>query len=209
MRFGEIYSQNRRKVVIHHTHLVPNIMDYLKPDDLVFFDDCLFSQYVFIKDNISNLKNKNIVCVLGCSPKAVRPNGATGWYDVESKTLHDEMNLEVVDAASNTTGKYINGFMSKNEIDELLVNDNVFLALHGCCHLKLETCKDKFAQISKFEGDLASGIKLFDEFGYKTDIFVYPYAYEPFLGNIILKRHGFRYVFAGTNSKRISLESLT
>jgi hypothetical protein len=41
-----------------------------------------------------------------------------------------------------------------------------------------------------------------------TDIFVYPYAYQPFLGNKILTEFGFRYIFAGENTKRISIERL-
>ena len=34
----------RRRLVIHHTHLLgKRIVDFLRADDIVFFDDCLFS----------------------------------------------------------------------------------------------------------------------------------------------------------------------
>lgn len=42
----------RRRVVVHHTHLLgQRIVDFLHANDIVFFDDCLFSQYNFIKEN--------------------------------------------------------------------------------------------------------------------------------------------------------------
>ena len=38
-----IESSKFRKIVIHHTHLIDNIIDLLLPNDIVFFDDCLYS----------------------------------------------------------------------------------------------------------------------------------------------------------------------
>ena len=35
---------SRRRIVVHHTHLLGNgMLKALKDDDIVFFDDCLFS----------------------------------------------------------------------------------------------------------------------------------------------------------------------
>ena len=60
---------NRRQIVIHHTHLFENVdvLSYLKPNDDVFFDDCLYSQYVFIKKNINFFIDNKIDCILGFS----------------------------------------------------------------------------------------------------------------------------------------------
>jgi hypothetical protein len=43
MKFFNIYMQKRRMVVIHHTHLISNIMSLINDYDLLFFDDCLYS----------------------------------------------------------------------------------------------------------------------------------------------------------------------
>ena len=65
----------RRRVVVHHTHLLgQRIVDFLHVNDIVFFDDCLFSQYNFIKDNENFFKEMTIDCVLGFS---------SGLYAVE------------------------------------------------------------------------------------------------------------------------------
>lgn len=208
MRFGNIYSQNRRMVVIHHTHLIKNIVGLLNQKDLVFFDDCLFSQYIFLKNNIEQLKKKDIMCVLGLSPKAVRPIGNPGVYAVESAVLHNQLNAEVQTIDDEITGEYINGFMTIDEVKELLTDETVFLALHGCCHLKLENEKTQIMQGVKFRRDIKDGVEKLAEFGLSTDIFVYPYAHEPFIGRKVLSEFGFRYIFAGKDSKRISLETI-
>ena len=42
-----------------------------------------------------------------------------------------------------------------------------------------------------------------------TDIYVYPYAYDDIVGSYsYLKKMGFRYVFAGKDSKRTPIEEL-
>jgi hypothetical protein len=46
------------------------------------------------------------------------------------------------------------------------------------------------------------------EYNLITNIYVYPYAYEPCISQIYLKKRGFKYIFAGNNSKRIPIESL-
>lgn len=195
-------------VVVHHTHLIPNIVDRLKSNDLVFFDDCLYSQYVFLCENMETLRMRNIVCVLGLSPKVVRPSDAPGMYGIESAILHKQLNSQIKTCVDEITGTYINGFMNISEVKYLLTYDNVFIALHGCCHLKLEDELNRFKQTMLFKQDLVDGLKMFDEYGFQTDIFVYPYAFEPFLGSRILKENGFRYIFAGHNSKRIPVEEL-
>lgn len=208
MKFGNIYSQNRRMVVIHHTHLIKDIAGLLNQRDLVFFDDCLFSQYVFLKNNIEQLKQKGIVCVLGFSPKVVRPIGNPGIEAVESAKLHKQLNIEVHSVDDKITGDYINGFMTLDEVKELIADESVYLGLHGCCHLNLENEENKILQGMKFRRDVEDGVGKLTEYGLFTDIFVYPYAYEPFLGHRTLDEFGFRYIFAGNDSKRIPIEKI-
>ena len=144
MNFGYSYSRKGRMVVVHHTHLIQDIVSLLKEWDIVFFDDCLYSQYIFLKDNIDILKDMNITCVIGISPKALRQEGTDGFYAVESGKLHEKMNLEIKTRDDVISGDYINGFMCKSELIELLNNENVFPALHGCCHLKMDGTVEKY-----------------------------------------------------------------
>lgn len=77
MKLGTIYeygfeanrsSHKTKSCSTPHTHLLgQRIVDFLDANDIVFFDDCLFSQYNFIKDNESFFKDMAIDCVLGFS----------------------------------------------------------------------------------------------------------------------------------------------
>ena len=62
--------------------------------------------------------------------------------------------------------------------------------------------------VPAFQVSGAAVAKILSEMGIKTDIYVFPYSYEPFLSHTILKRNGFRYTFAGKDSKRIPIEEL-
>lgn len=150
----------------------------------------------------------DIVCILGLSPKAIREECNFGICAVESAVLHNQMNSEIKLFEDEICGEYINGFMTISEVRTLMQNDNVFLALHGCCHLHLQDISSIIEQSLIFKRDVESGIKALNEYGLNTDIFVYPYAYEPFLSRKILREHGFRYIFAGNDSKRIPIEEL-
>lgn len=176
--------------------------------DLLFFDDCLYSQYVFLKQNNDILKQKNVVCVMGLTTKAIRPENNIPKYDIQSSELHLLMNKQIKTYNDVVQGDYINGFMSLSEIYELIQNENIFLAFHGCCHLNLQEEKSKIYQTQIFRRDICDGVEMLKQMNLTTDIFVYPYAYQPFLGNKILTEFGFRYIFAGENTKRISIERL-
>lgn len=207
-QFVKYYSQTKRLIVIHHIHKLKNPLIHIKTGDLLFFDDCLYSQYVFLKNNIDMLYNLGVGCVLGLSPKAIRSELDSGIKDIESDTLHKQMNEQIKIYTDTICGEYINGFMSLKEINEILKYKNVFIALHGCCHLKLENVKSKIEQSKIFLNDLDDGIRLMKEYNLITNIYVYPYAYEPCISQIYLKKRGFKYIFAGNNSKRIPIESL-
>lgn len=107
----------------------------------------------------------------------------------------------------------LHGFMSVEEVHELLDLQNTYIAFHGGRHLSLESdVKNGMGKIDiamDFRMDISSGVKRFHDFGFDTDIFVYPYAYDFFISDKILKEFGFRYIFAGRNSKRIEIERVT
>lgn len=201
-------SKSKRKIVIHHLFKIPDPISLLRVNDLVFFDDCLYSQYVFLKRNNRILKDMRINCVLGFSPKAVRPDGNPGVEEIESATLHSQLNDAVLVPTDVAEGDFLNGFMTFPELVELMGDDNIFIALHGGCHFRLETIHDKFKQFDMFVGDLKWGMSRFNELGLKTDIFVFPYAFQPFLGVTILKNYGFKYIFAVNDYDRIPIEEL-
>ena len=209
MTFGEVFSRRRRMVVVHHTHLLKNITERLKRGDLVFFDDCLYSQYVFLEANVDKLSDMGVSCVLGLSPKAMRPSGNPGIYSIESGELHRVLNSNVETIADSAPESCLNGFMSEVEVKRLLDGDNVFLALHGCCHLKLENTVDKFRQPIVFRKDVEDGKHMLRDMGLDTNIFVYPYAYVPFLGDMVLRQCGFTYVFAGNGARRTPIEEIS
>lgn len=191
---------NSRKIVIHHTHLIDDIMSLLNDNDLVFFDDCLYSQYLFIHQNKQQLQAKNINCILGFSTQIYR---TTQIPIIEnSAILHDR-----VHADDNTA---FGGFMSLSELRELLCFDNIHLAGHSAKHLELEKITtSKLQQSQIFNKDITLMKKDLDALNLNTDIFVYPYAYDDFpCAETIVRINGFRYIFAGKNSKRIEIETL-
>ena len=208
MNFFEIYKSNRRMVVIHHVLDDDFVISRIKENDLLFFDDCLYSQYIFIEKYHKRLLEMNIVCVMGLSTKAIRPENMTGIANVESHVLHNEMNTHIKTMNDDISGDFISGFMSKSEIDEIIKLPNVFLALHGCCHLKLENINNVLKRMETFISDTYDGIKILKELGYNTNIYIYPYDYEPSIGNTFLRRVGFDFIFGGNDTKRIYIENL-
>lgn len=197
-----------RRIVIHHTHKISNLVNLLEEDDVVFFDDCLYSQYIFLKENNNTLKQKNITCILGFTPKAVRPEGCPGIVEVESNILHDWLNSVVLKPEDDVSGEMLNGFMTLSEVKELLLEENIYLALHGGCHFKLENIYDKFQQYDIFYRDLKWGINKLKEFGLSTNTYVFPYEFQPFLGVKILENFGFYNIFAASERDRLPIETL-
>lgn len=198
----------RRRLVVHHTHLIPGLFWLFQPDDVVFFDDCLYSQYTFLAENVDRMAEIGVDCVLGLSPKAMRPDGSDGMRGIESWRLHEALNSQVRSAIDIASGDYLRGFMCESEVRDLLLRGNVHLALHGCCHLRLETVENRVEQARIFSDDVDSGVKMLGDFGFSTEIFVYPYAFEPFLGERTLRSRGFRWIFAGNKTRRIPVEEL-
>ena len=191
---------NSRKIVIHHTHLIKDIMSLLKDDDIVFFDDCLYSQYLFIKKYIQELQLKNITCILGFSTRILRSSQKP--LIQHSAILHNNIHSNILDAYS--------GFMTIDEIQELLQFCNVYLAGHGAKHLNLEKMNlSKIQQTKLFAEDISIMKKDLDKLQLDTNIFVYPYTYYDFpCANTILKNNGFKHIFGYKDTMRISIENL-
>lgn len=204
---------HKRRVVIHHTHLLGlKILEHLNKNDLVFFDDCLYSQYLFIKNNIQFFLDKNIKCILGFSSGLYASEDEQNQIsDVCSDVLHNECNLNIktiIDAdVFRHSLKAMSGFMKISQIKELLSYDFCYLALHGCCHLNLDKTKRFLDKTIIFKNDLKSGLKQLKHFDLSSDVFVYPYVQSFSISDKILLANNFRYIF-GSKLKRYSIEDL-
>lgn len=204
---------HKRRVVIHHTHLLGlKILEHLNQNDLVFFDDCLYSQYLFIKENKQFFIDKNITCVLGFSSGLYSSEDEINQTsDICSAILHNECNQyikSIIDAnAFRHSLKSMSGFMKVSQIKELLSYSFCHLALHGCCHLNLDKTKTFLDKTLIFKYDLKSGLKQLKQFNLSTDIFVYPYVQSFSISAKILMTNNFRYIF-GSKLKRYAIEDL-
>lgn len=177
-------------------------MSFLNDNDLIFFDDCLYSQFYFIKEKIKELKAKNIYCVLGFSSRIFRQNNAKPIYEADCAKFHDRIH--------NGDKNAFNAYMSIDEIRELLEFDNIYLACHGAQHLDLKNMNlTKFQQMHAFNIDIQHAIVDLNKFKLKTNIYVFPYAYDLFpLAYKILNNSKFNFIFAGQYSKRIQIEDI-
>lgn len=216
--FGILVKDSKRFIVIHHCHeIFDKILPVLQPYDMVFFDDCLYSQYKFLKQYNYILKEKHITCVLGFSAALHRRDINTPIFDIKSDVIHKKCN-EIIYTYKDTYTNYfdeLNGFMHLDEIKELLKESNIYLACHGACHLHLEETRKEpchiIDKVIKFDNDLVDAIMLLKDYNLITNIYVYPYAYScnNFFEKCLQKRW-FLHIFANDKPRgnRISIESL-
>lgn len=201
-KMKQLTDINSRKIVIHHTHILGDqlILSLLKDNDVLFFDDCLYSQYLFLKKNNNILLSKNIICILGFSASLYRTNQIP--FIEDSAIIHNK-----VHAKDNSA---LGGFMSLDELRELLAFDNIFLAGHGSKHLDLQNMRlEKLQQTKLFIEDINEMKQLFKKFNFQTDIFVYPYTYYDFpCSDIIIRNNRFKYIFGCKNTMRMSIENV-
>ena len=201
--FRTVLKHCNRKIVIHETCCYDDqqILNVLQHDDMLFLDDCLYSQYVFLAKNIDALKYKNIVCVLGFSTSIFRHAGQLPTYNAHCADCHDRVHNCDISAYA--------AYMSIDELKLLLVHENVFLACHGDQHLELAKCNDKLKRLADFKKDVADATQKLKTLDISTSIFVYPYAFDSILSaDKVLRRYGYEYLFAGHNSQRIQFESI-
>lgn len=215
--FGYVLSHSSRKIVVHHTHLLEDkILEAIQPNDMIFFDDCLFSQYLFIEKHRHVIKDLNAMCIVGfssglaCSEEVEESNQIES---IESRLVHDRCNA-LVKTSSDLhllDGDWsLRCFMKVSQIKELLNFENVYAALHGCCHLNLEKMTDdKLDQLKIFKEDVIAGKELFESrLGFSPSIYVHPYAYAPPLARVFLNQLGCIYQFADGINSRIPIEEL-
>lgn len=192
-----------RKIVIHETcrYGDKQILNALQHNDMLFLDDCLYSQYVFLMNSIDALKDKSIACVLGFSTSIFRREGQLPTYDANCADCHARVH--------NGDMSAYDAYMSIDELKQLLVHENVFLACHGDCHLELAKCNSKLKQLADFKKDIADATQKLKMLGMSTNIFVYPYSYDGMLlASKVLRQHSYEHLFAGHGSQRIRFESI-
>lgn len=200
--FSSIIHKNSRKIVIHDTYKFKDkILKHLNDNDLIFFDDCLYSQYVFLKDNINQLQQKNIVCVISFSSKIYRQKDNKPIYEADCVEYHNKVHNNDLNA--------FNAYMTLDELRQLIAIDNIYLAGHGAKHLDLQNMNlSILQQTNLFKSDLNEMLIDYKKYNLKTNIFVYPYAYDRFLLADFIVKKNFNFIFAGKNSKRIQFEDI-
>ena len=192
-----------RKIVIHETCIYDDhqIIDNICQNDILFFDDCLYSQYVFLKRNNDKLASKNVTCIIGFSTSIFRRDNQTPIEFAHCASFHDRVH-------SGDDSAYA-AYMSINDIKTLLEAENIILACHGDEHLDLHLEQSKMQKMKLFIDDICSATAKLDQLKLNTDVFVYPYAYDDILmSDHILRKNGFKWLFAGKDSRRISFESI-
>lgn len=207
--FADICCSNNRKIVIHQAYN-PLIAGLIHDNDILFFDDCLYSQYRFVIDNNDMLMKKNTICVFGFSSALFRDEDVDPILEIDSHVIHNAINQFVKTYHDVDNRHYgFSGLMSISEIKQLMAFSNVRFALHGCCHLNLRIIQSRLFQMNMFISDLDDGIHLWKQhFDDYPTAYVFPYAYEPFLANTALKRRNILHSFAGNNTKRIPIEHI-
>ena len=204
---------SQRRIVIHHTHILQQkILELLQTDDVVYFDDCLFSQYVFLREKTQFFIKKNITVIIGFSSGLYASESCNKQtYDVTSNALHHICNkcIKTINDANSFRDSLpeMNGFMKISQLKELLEFPFVKLALHGCCHLKLEDEYNLIAKAMMFKKDLNDAIAQLEKLKLKTNIYIYPYVYSFLTSDMILKKSGFNEI-VGSKTFRISIEDL-
>lgn len=191
--------QGSRLLVIHEV-LNYNYINNIQNNDMLFFDDCLYSQYICIKKYNLLFIEKNVKCVLGFSTGIYRNETQQPMFNAICSECHDKIhnNIDVT-----------NAYMSLTELRELLSFNNVYLAAHGHMHLKLESVNSNIQRVQKFIIDCTQMFNKLKDYNLYTDIYVFPYAFDDIIGCYnFLKKHGIKQFFAGKNTKRIEIERL-
>lgn len=83
-----------------------------------------------------------------------------------------------------------------------------YIALHGCCHLKLEHCRSLLSRMIAFKKDLDDGLDKLRSFGLHTSMYVYPYVYSFPGSDRLLVKSGMKTIVGSNALFRTSVESL-
>ena len=198
----------RRKLVLHHTHLIGDIEGLIEEGDMLFLDDALYSQYTWFYQNVYELMRKHVLVVLGISTDCVRSLEIAPRPIEKSAILHDRFH-KYIGKDAVMAEKARDGFMSWKEIGRMLEFPFVYPANHGHNHLNLNGwLKDLTGALASFMTDISIAQEILELHGMGTDIFVFPYDSEPPGTRQWLRTNGFKYIFGGARSDRIEIEDL-
>lgn len=213
--FEYVYVLSKRKIVFHHCfEYLDNFKDNLEKKindyDLIFFDDCVYSQYVFIKKYYEIFRRKNCFLVIGFSSSLYRNDEDSPILNITTSDIHNECNKFIFSYLDRYEYdiEELCGFMSISEIKELLSYDRIYLALHGCCHLNLNNNESDICKCINFTNDIRDGITLLKNNKLNTNIFVFPYDFSIPLFDVSLYHNNFIFIFGGKKTQRIPFESL-
>ena len=195
--FQKYVETKSRNLVIHNIINENEIISKIKPTDIIFFDDCTYDQYCFIKNNLSVLQS--IPLVIGFSTGLYREESNQPITGITTKELHDGFHRGDM--------SFKNGFMTLNEIIELSNLDNIYIALHGHDHLFLENEKP-YKRSLIFRSELNKSLTFLNQNDIKTNIFVYPYDFFDCMSTEILKNNGFFHIYPSKNNSRIYIEDV-
>jgi len=146
-----------RHIVVHHCR--PGLIepDLFMPDDVVFFDDCLYSQYRFFMENAERMRGMSVVFAF--SPGLLRRGGTPPIDDVDSAEVHAAVNMRMKTWLDPPPDQ-VRAFMSAGELHQLEKFKDVRLALHGCVHLRLQDVPRKVDRLAMFRRDVEDAVKL-------------------------------------------------
>lgn len=194
-----------RRIVVHHCDGGFPPPALFRKGDVAFFDDCLLSQYRYLKDNLPAMKGVRVV--LGFSPGLARPPDAEPIWFMESQDAHRAVNA-AMRRAGDAPPPEIGAFMSAGEVLELAGTDGVEVAMHGCVHLRLEDEPSRTARLGLFRRDAEDGAALFRRYGLRLRVFVYPYAFCEDGYELVLERLGFVETWGRPGAYRTAAEDM-
>jgi hypothetical protein len=175
-----------------------------RPGDAVFFDDCLASQYLFVRRHMPEMRGVRVV--LGFSPGLARPDGAPPIEYMDSAAAHAAVNA-AMRAPGDAPPDEIRAFMSEAEVRELAAA-GAEVALHGCMHLNLRETPGRTERLAAFRRDAEDGARMLEAAGFAPGAFVYPYAFCEDGYGYIVEKLGFREQYARPGAYRIAVENL-
>lgn len=211
--FEDLEIKRSTDFIVIHQCIMPETMQLIllqaKAKDVLFFDDCLYSQNLFLKENLDYLYEKKFQIILSLSTSLLRPDDLEPDLKIKDQAIiHKKINDEFWKSRKSNIPFKISKedlriFMSLSEIKDFL-KKGIVLAAHGSKHLKLFEYKSSLGfieQIVVFKEDIQECLNHLKNFGLETKTFVYPYGFESPIERKILKNFGFKYIFSDARRK--------
>lgn len=185
--------------MIYEIHEIDNrFKEYeFSDDDILVFDDALYSQYKFF----DLIQNVNCIKYFAVSP-----------YLLNIDEIQELNNRNIAMWKFKECHKR-NSFMTKNQIIEISKEDNCFISIHGYKHIKFEDIYNKFYRknlknikelIEIFNNDIQLAINWFENnIGYIPNTYCFPYNFtcDGLFKSYIIKNYSFITSFFDSNRK--------